>query len=190
MQPKTQPRPQGVFLDRDGTLIELLPYLSDPDAVRLLPGTQQALGQLLGMGAKLFLFSNQSGVARGYYSQEQAWACHQRMLDLLGLGQGVFTQVCMAFEGPDEPPAYRKPSPRFIQESLQVHGLDPQHCYMVGDSDCDIEAALRAGIHPVYVASGHTPSAKVTQWLQDARVQAYPSLGHWVRGLQHCIRQS
>ena len=86
------PRP-ALFLDRDGTLIEDLHYLSDPNKVRLLPGVRKCLAALKKDGWLFFLFSNQSGIRRGFCTLEQVNACNQRMLELIGLGQDLFTKI-------------------------------------------------------------------------------------------------
>jgi D-glycero-D-manno-heptose 1,7-bisphosphate phosphatase len=79
-----------------------------------------------------------------------------RLEEMLGLAPPVFDGVCIAPEGPGEPLVYRKPSPRFILETIARHRLDPAACWMVGDSAADIAVALAAGIHPVVVRTGKT----------------------------------
>ena len=139
--------PQALFLDRDGTLIEHVPYLHDPAGVVLLPGVREALLRAKEASIQLFLFTNQSGVGRGLFSLTDVEAVNGRMLDLLGLGSNLFTAICIAPERPDEPPAYRKPSPRFIKETLALHGIDRDAAWMLGDSAVDWEAGRNAGIH-------------------------------------------
>lgn len=138
---------EALFLDRDGTLIEHVPYLHDPAGVVLLPGVREALLRAKEASIRLFLFTNQSGVGRGLFTLADVAAVNQRMLDLLGLGTDLFTAICIAPEHPDEPSAYRKPSPRFIEETLALHGIDHDAAWMLGDSAVDWEAGLKAGIH-------------------------------------------
>ena len=132
--PTTSPR--AIFLDRDGTLIENRHYLAAPEGVAVLPGVREGLRLARERGAKLFLFTNQSGVGRGLFALTDVEAVNGRMLELLGLGSNLFTAICIAPERPDEPPAYRKPSPRFIQETLALHGIDCDAAWMLGDSAC------------------------------------------------------
>ena len=134
-------------MDRDGTLIEHVPYLHDPAGVVLLPGVREALLRAKEASIQLFLFTNQSGVGRGLFSLTDVEAVNGRMLDLLGLGSNLFTAICIAPERPDEPSAYRKPSPRFIKETLALHGIDRDAAWMLGDSAVDWEAGRNAGIH-------------------------------------------
>ena len=91
--------PQAIFLDRDGTLIENRHYLSTPEGVALLPGVQEALRRARDRRVKLFLFTNQSGVGRGYFTLADVEAVNRRMIDLLGLGDDLFARICVAPRG-------------------------------------------------------------------------------------------
>ncbi len=144
------PRP-ALFLDRDGTLIEDLHYLSDPNKVRLLPGVRECLSLLKKGGWLVFLFSNQSGIRRGFCTLEQVNACNQRMLELIGLGQDLFTKTCLALGTSEQPCEYRKPSPKFILECLEGFCLDPNFCWMIGDKETDVEAGQRAHIRTILI---------------------------------------
>jgi D-glycero-D-manno-heptose 1,7-bisphosphate phosphatase len=81
------------------------------------------------------------------------------MLELIGLGPDLFAGTCIAPEAPDQPSLYRKPSPRFILESMAAHGLDPARCWMVGDRESDLAAGLAAGIRSVAVCTGKHDAA-------------------------------
>ncbi len=145
---------RALFLDRDGTLIVDRNYLADPAGVELIAGTAAALARARSLGYQLFLFTNQSGIGRGYHTLADTLRVHARMEELLGLPRPVFDDVCIAPEAPDQPSRYRKPSPRFIAETLAARGLAPGECWMVGDSAADFAAALAAGIRPVAVRTG------------------------------------
>ena len=150
---------KALFLDRDGTLIADKHYLADPAGVDLLPGVADGLRSAREKGYKLFLFSNQSGIGRGYYTMEQALRVNERMEELLGLGRPLFAGECMAPETPEEPVVYRKPSPRFILEMIAAHQLDPHQCIMVGDRESDVEAGLNAHIRVAALCNGKLNSA-------------------------------
>ena len=169
---------QAVFLDRDGTLIENRHYLASPEGVALLPGVREALARIRDAGAKLFLFTNQSGVGRGYFTLADVEAQNRRMLDLLDLGDDLFASICIAPERPDEPPVYRKPSPRFIQEMLAAHALAAEAAWMVGDSPSDWEAGINAGIRTAAIVANVAAEAARDQRL-SLGVEAYASLHEW-----------
>ncbi|MBI3885519.1 MAG: HAD-IIIA family hydrolase [Opitutae bacterium] len=137
---------KALFLDRDGTLIVHRDYLADPAGVELLPGVRATLHAALADGYRLFLFTNQSGVARGYYTMAAVEACNARLLELLALPAPGFSGLCVAPEAPDGPKVYRKPSPRFILEMIAAHDLVPAQSWMIGNHLSDVQAGLNAGI--------------------------------------------
>jgi D-glycero-D-manno-heptose 1,7-bisphosphate phosphatase len=150
---------KALFLDRDGTLIFDKFYLADPAGVELIPGAADALRRARDLGYKLFLFTNQSGIGRGLHTLDDALRVNARMEEMLGLSRPIFTDICIAPEAPDQPSLYRKPSPRFILESITRHGLDPAQCWMVGDRDADAHAGLNAKINAAAVCTGKLDAA-------------------------------
>lgn len=173
---------QALFLDRDGTLIENRHYLREPEGVAILPGVREALARAREAGAKLFLLTNQSGVGRGYFTLADVEAVNRRMIDALGLGADLFAGICVAPERPDEPPVYRKPSPRYILEMLAEHAIAAEAAWMLGDTPTDWEAGLNAGIRTAAIIAdpAHEPD-------RDRRlslgVTAYASLLEWTEAV-------
>jgi D-glycero-D-manno-heptose 1,7-bisphosphate phosphatase len=172
----------ALFLDRDGTLILDKHYLSDPAGVELIPGVAAALRRARDLGYRLYLFTNQSGIARGLYTLDDVHRCNVRMDELLGLPRPVFDDVCIAVEGPEIPNGYRKPSPRFILETVARDGLDPRRCWMVGDRESDIDAGLAAGIRAAGVCTGKYDAAG---WAALGRpgVPVFPTFTEFVAAL-------
>jgi D-glycero-D-manno-heptose 1,7-bisphosphate phosphatase len=146
--------PKAIIFDRDGTLIEHVPYLSDPAQVRLLPGVKEALARVHRAGVLLFLHTNQSGIGRGFFDVAAAEACQARLIELLELGSQPFQRICIAPEAPDQPSRYRKPSPQFAEEIMREYQLAASEICYVGDRGSDLEAAQRAGTCGVGVATG------------------------------------
>lgn len=174
---------KALFLDRDGTLIVDKHYLADPDGVEIIPGIPEALRRVLDLGYQLFLFTNQSGIARGLYTLDAVLRCNARMEELLGLPLPLFTDICIAPESPDEPQRYRKPSPRFLLESIARHGLDRRQCWMVGDRKGDVDAGLNAQIRAAAVCTGkYDRSTWATILSPD--VPVFPSLVEFVASLE------
>lgn len=145
---------KALFLDRDGTLILDKHYLADPAGVELIPGVAEALGRARALGYALFLHTNQSGIGRGYHTLDDVLRCNARMEELIGLPLPLFTDICIAPESSEQPAGYRKPSPRFPLESIARHGLDPAHCWMVGDREADVQTGLNAKINAAAVCTG------------------------------------
>ncbi len=172
---------KALFLDRDGTLIYDKRYLCDPADVEIIPGVAEGLKAVLDAGYFLFLFTNQSGIRRNYYSMEDVQRVNARMLALIGLDRPVFTGECIAPELPEDPQTYRKPSPRFITETIEQYELDPGECYMVGDKRADILAGVNAGITSVMVLTGKEEDPSDFPELHEHGVAVFESFGEFVR---------
>lgn len=158
---------RAVFLDKDGTLVEDVPYNVDPAHIRLLPGADQGLPALHAAGYRLFIISNQSGVARGYFAEESLVRVERRLRELLA---GVGVPLSGFYYCPHHPegvqPAYarlcscRKPEPGLLFRAASAHGLDLHESWFVGDILDDIEAGRRAGCKTILLDNGHE-----TEWI-------------------------
>jgi D-glycero-D-manno-heptose 1,7-bisphosphate phosphatase len=151
----------AVFLDRDGTLVDELGYLTDPDRVRLLPGAVEAVRALNEGGVPVFVITNQSGVARGLLTEERLAAIHARLAALLAKGGARVDAVYYCPHHPSEGSGpyrreceCRKPSPGMLRRAADEHGLDLARSFVVGDQPADVETARRAGAQAVTVLTG------------------------------------
>lgn len=162
----------AIFLDRDGTLIENVGYIRRPEDVRLMPGTGEALHRLRQMGYRLVLVSNQSGVARGLFSDEQLQEVHRRFEQLLA-AEGVRLDgayYCPYLPGPEavvesyrRDSELRKPRPGMLLKAAQELNIDLGGSWMIGDSPSDMEAGRRAGCRTVLLgANGHPGDKPLT----------------------------
>lgn len=173
---------KALFLDRDGTLIVDKVYLADPAGVELVPGTSAALQRARSLGYKLFLFTNQSGIGRGYHTLDDTLRVNARMEELIGLGSPLFSGVGIAPEAPGQPVVYRKPSPRFILERIAQHQLDPAQTWMVGDSAADLGAGLAAKVNVAAVSTGKIDPRTLPE-IGVHRVPVFPTLADFVATL-------
>jgi D-glycero-D-manno-heptose 1,7-bisphosphate phosphatase len=173
---------KALFLDRDGTLIFDKHYLSDPAGVELIPGVTEALRQARQLGYRLFILTNQSGIGRGLHKLEDVVRCNNRMEELLGLSPPAFDGICIAPEGPDDPVVYRKPSPRYLLETIERFRLEPKHCWMIGDRAGDITTGLNARVRVAAVCTG---KHSAQDWAQLALpdVPVFASLREFVATL-------
>ena len=173
---------KALFLDRDGTLIIDKHYLSDPAGVEIIPGVRAALQRAHALGYKLFILTNQSGIGRGLYTLDDTLLVNARMETLLALHSPLFAGICIAPEAPDQPSLYRKPSPRYIQEMIAQHHLDPAQCAMVGDRASDVQAGINAGVRAVAVCTGEL-TAEAWQALALPGVELHTDLAAFVSTL-------
>lgn len=178
----------ALFLDRDGVIIRDGGYLGDPKGVRLLPGARQAL-QRAQRTRRLFVLTNQSGIGRGYYTWQDSEAVNARMLALLCLPPPGIEQIAIAAERPDEIGTYRKPSPRFLLETIAWENLDPEQCWMVGDRLDDVRTGIRAGIRAALIAAKPAADKETRAYCRQHHVPVYASLRAFVDELRYPERQ-
>ena len=134
---------RGLFLDRDGTVIEECGYLADPSLVRALPGAAEALAALAIEGWKLIVVSNQSGVGRGLIAPDQMEAVQRRFLDLMRSHGVPIADSYICIHTPEDRCQCRKPSPFLLRRAAVEHGLDLSASYMIGDREGDIVCGQR-----------------------------------------------
>ena len=136
---------KAVFLDRDGTVIQHVHYLTEPGKVEIVPGGVEALKKLQEAAYLLVVVSNQSLVGRGYGTVDDVEAVNARMLELLEAG-GVridCVKYCPHLPGEDCP--NRKPMPGMPIEAARELGIDLAQSVMIGDNLSDVEAGRNAG---------------------------------------------
>jgi histidinol-phosphate phosphatase family protein len=166
-------RRRAIFIDKDGTLIEDVPYNVAPERIALALGADRALPRLAREGFGLVVVSNQSGVARGYFQIEALRSVERRLRELL-----AEVGVCLAgfYWCPHHPEGQvkeyaidchcRKPRPGLLLRAARELHLDLSTSWMIGDILDDVEAAHAAGCRAVLLDNGGE-----TQWRQsDARV--------------------
>ncbi len=164
---------KAIFLDRDGTIIynKITRPAHNKSEVVLIPGAREALYKAKYiLGYRLFLFTNQAGVAHGHVTLDGVKEVNKEMCRQLALfDENPFDDICIATESQRQLEAdfseyndwglvysYRKPSPRFILDSMYEFNLNPEECFMVGDDPKDVKAATNAGIKGVSLCSGLT----------------------------------
>ena len=147
----------AVLFDRDGTLVEDIPYNGDGRLVAPMPGAREALDRLRAAGLRLGVVTNQSGLARGRFTAEQMAGVHRRIEELLG-PFGTW-QVCPHDDRAGCP--CRKPAPGLVRAAATALGTVPERCVVVGDIGRDMAAAAAAGALGVLVPTEVTRSAEV-----------------------------
>jgi D-glycero-D-manno-heptose 1,7-bisphosphate phosphatase len=149
--------PEAVLFDRDGTLVVDVPYNGDPARVRPMPGARDALRMLRGARIGAGVVTNQSGIARGLVTAEQAQRVNRRVEQLLG--PFAVWQICP--HGPADGCACRKPRPGMVLAAARRLGVAPSRLAVVGDIGADVEAAAGAGATAVLVPTPVTRPEEV-----------------------------
>lgn len=159
----------AVFLDKDGTLIEDVPYNVDPDKIRLTPHALEGLRLLRDAGMRLFIVSNQSGVAHGRFAEAALKPVEARLRDLLADGTIELDGFYYCPHHPNgKVPAYtyacecRKPQPGMLLRAAAEHRIDLTRSWMIGDILHDVEAGRRAGCQTILLDKGHETEWELT----------------------------
>jgi len=148
-------REKAVFLDRDGVINEEVDYLRRPEDFRLIPGAAAAIRLLRKHGWRVIVVTNQSGVARGYYTKAGVAAIHERMRrDLARAGTGV-DGVYFCPHHPDKGCACRKPGTALFAQAAADFALDLAASYYVGDKLTDLLPGKALGGHTALVLTGY-----------------------------------
>lgn len=144
-----------VFLDRDGTLIEEKNYLSDPAQVTLLPNAAAGLRAMRNMGYGLIVITNQAGIGRGYYSEQDMRACNDRMFALLADEGVTLDAIYFCPHIPDAGCACRKPKPGMAHLAAREHNIALDQSIVIGDKACDIDLGKAIGATTILVRTGY-----------------------------------
>lgn len=154
----TRPRRRAIFLDRDGTINVEKDYLIAPADLELLPGVGEALRRGQEAGYLLIVVTNQSGVARGYFTAEAVEGLHAHLQGrLLPFGVQIDAfYVCPHHpEHGDGPCDCRKGAPGMLLQAAREHHIDLAASWMIGDKGSDVEAGIHAGCSTILVRTGY-----------------------------------
>lgn len=149
--PSTTP---AVFLDRDGTLIEDRGHLRSPSEVVFFPNTVRAL-QLLQRSFKLFIVTNQTGIAEGSITPLDVARVHDFIVEHLGRFGVHIEQVYSCPHRRSDGCHCIKPNPYFLQEASRAYGIDLRRSFVIGDHPHDVELGRKVGAVGIYVLTGH-----------------------------------
>ncbi|MDO4325973.1 MAG: HAD family hydrolase [bacterium] len=151
-----------VFLDRDGTINEEVNYLYRKEDLRLIEGVPQAIALLNQAGYEVIVVTNQAGVARGYYTEEDVKVLHEYLNEVLAKDHA---HVDAFYYCPHHPVhgigAYkvkcrcRKPDIGLLEQAEETGKIDREHSWMIGDKTSDTKAGIAYGIKSILVGTGY-----------------------------------
>ena len=151
------------FLDRDGTINREQGFVTSPDQLEVLPGVVPALRRLAAAGCRIVVLTNQSGIARGLYDQDDLARVHAELHDRL---ENLPLAYLHCPHHPDGSNAYggdcdcRKPAPGLLHQARDLLGLSFDDGLLVGDSARDLLMGRDLPLRSVHVHSGKEPRAE------------------------------
>lgn len=147
---------KAVFLDRDGTIITNQGDLGDPDGVHIIDGAAQAVSSLANAGWLLVVVTNQAGVARGVFTEEDIQLVHNRIDSFIPSIERYY-YCCHHPEGViqewTQSHPWRKPSPGMLMQAIEDFDIDVEASWMIGDTARDIQAGQAAGCKTIWLTN-------------------------------------
>ena len=152
-----------IILDRDGVLnYDSDQYIKTLDEWIALPGSMEAVGRLKKAGYTLAVATNQSGLARGYFTLDTLFAMHQKMEALAAAHGGNFAHIAYCPHGPEDHCHCRKPLTGLIDQIEDALQQSAAGAYLVGDSIRDLQAGVKKQCRPVLVRTGKGKNSEPT----------------------------
>ena len=145
-----------IFLDRDGVINKEVGYLHKIEDFEFIDGVFEACKYFQSVGYKIIVITNQSGITRGYYGEQEFHAVNNWMLEQFKDNGIEILDVFFCPHGPEDNCDCRKPKPGMFIQANNKYGIDMNKSWMIGDKEADITAANAAGIqNTILVKSGH-----------------------------------
>lgn len=170
-----------IILDRDGVInYDSTEYIKSPEEWEAIPGSLEAIAQLNRVGFKVYIATNQSGLARGLFDLDMLNDIHNKFHDELASVGGCIEAIVFCPHHPDQCCSCRKPKPGLLHKIAHDYQVPLEQTYFIGDSLTDIEAGRIAGCLPILIESPKTNNASIN-------VPHFPSLA---RAVDYVIEES
>lgn len=143
---------KAIFLDRDGVLNENIPFLHEPEKLNILPGVITGLKELMKLGFKLVIITNQQGIGLGYYSKEDFFSVNSKMLRYFAENDIAINKIYFCPHSHAENCKCRKPKSGMIFSAKEDLNIDLSKSFLIGDSDSDILAGKEACVESILVS--------------------------------------
>jgi D-glycero-D-manno-heptose 1,7-bisphosphate phosphatase len=155
----------GIFIDRDGTINNEVDFLLTPDQLNLIPRSANAICELNKLSLKIFILTNQSGVARGLLTENELHVVHDRLLQMLENQNAHIDKIYYCPHHPEgsvekyrKECECRKPKPGMLLSAAKEYKIDLSASYIIGDKMIDIQAGNNCGAGTVLVLTGYGKS--------------------------------
>jgi D-glycero-D-manno-heptose 1,7-bisphosphate phosphatase len=176
---------KAVFLDRDGTVNVEKGYICKPEDFVLIDGAASAIAKMKRLGFKVLVVTNQSGIGRGYYGEDDLSALHIYMNELLAMEEASVDAVYYCPHHPEAVlPEYRldcdcrKPKTGLFRKAIADFDIDPTSSWAVGDSPRDLAPARELGMRTALVLTGHGKAGEQGQ--ADIEVENLVQFGEFI----------
>jgi D-glycero-D-manno-heptose 1,7-bisphosphate phosphatase len=152
-------RRPAAFLDRDGTIIHDVDYISRPEDVRMVRGAAAAIARLNDAGIPVIIVSNQSGIGRGYFNHDAFERVQARIEELLGVRGAHIDATYICPHAPADPPTClcRKPRVALFEQAARDHDIDLARSWYAGDKWRDVEPGRTLGGSAFLIPAPSTP---------------------------------
>ena len=146
-----------VFLDRDGVINKEVGYLHKIQDFEFINGVFEACLYFQSLNYQIIVVTNQSGIGRGYYDEDDFHIINNWMLEQFKNKRIEILDVFFCPHDPESNCDCRKPKPGMFNQANEKHDIDMEKSWMIGDKEADVAAANSAGIkNTILVKSGHT----------------------------------
>jgi len=173
---------KAFFLDRDGTVNIDYDFVHNPEEWTWCEGAIDSLRWMQEQSFKIIIVTNQSGIARGRYSEQQVQELHRwvdRQLDSYSITiDGWYYAPHHPKYDPDKrfDPNDRKPQTGMFEQAARDHQIDFSRSYMAGDKVSDLQPAVALGIKPFFIRSRHEPDQN-KGWLRNHNISFFDNIG-------------
>jgi len=169
---------RAAFLDRDGTMAKDVPYCSRPEDFALFPTTAKAIRLLNEHGFKVIVVTNQSGIGRGYFTEETLAQIHDKMKNDLAEEGAFVDAIYYCPHHPDDNCDCRKPKPKLVLQAATDNDIELSQSFVIGDLQMDIGLGKAVGAKTILV--GDSLSNEEGKIEPDAVVSGLHQAAEWI----------
>lgn len=142
---------KAVFVDRDGTINVNVEYLNTPDNFKMYPSVAEGIKLLNENGFLVIVITNQSGIARGYFTKETLEKIHVRMIKELKEKGAKVDAIYYCPHHPDDKCICRKPETGLLKKAVKDFKIDTSKSFIIGDRMLDVEAGFKIGLKTILI---------------------------------------
>ena len=175
---------KAVFIDRDGTINVNYGYVSSPENFDIYPGVAKGIKLLKDAGFKIIVVTNQSGIARGYYTEGDLKKLHEKMIKELLKEDAELDAIYYCPHHPDDNCNCRKPKTGLLEKAIHDFDIDIKDSFLIGDRMIDVEAGHKMGLKTVLVPED---KEKIKIEMKNSNVKADFVCGDFYSGVKSIL---